>query len=361
MKSIFRRGALWYGQVWDGERGRWWRLQDMDGRDVAGIDGARAAVERIRAARHEGRLPAVAGRVSFGDWLAGYLASGAHLRKKERSRDSEREKLGFWLGSLGAKKLLADIAERDIYGHVNARLEGRIGGRKVSARTCNLDLTALRQCLKAAMAAGHLRALPPGMGNLRVQASAPRRLVTREELAALLAAAERLPRRGQLFADYLRFLAYTGAREKEALAVSWRAVDFERRAVLIGEAGLTKNSGHRWIEWSAALASLLPEMRTRSRGVSVWLFPSVRRAAAGDVAVKDYRPQLKAARAAAGLPWLGFHHLRHFFASESVMAGVDFRTLAEWMGHRDGGVLLGRVYAHLSGDHRRRAAAKLAF
>jgi hypothetical protein len=28
------------------------------------------------------------------------------------------------------------------------------------------------------------------------------------------------------------------------------------------------------------------------------------------------------------------------------MAGIDYRTLAEWVGHLDGGVLTGRVYEH---------------
>ena len=37
----------------------------------------------------------------------------------------------------------------------------------------------------------------------------------------------------------------------------------------------------------------------------------------------------------------------------------DFRTIASWLGHRDGGVLLSKVYARLSDEHKRRAAAKL--
>lgn len=50
------------------------------------------------------------------------------------------------------------------------------------------------------------------------------------------------------------------------------------------------------------------------------------------------------ARAKAGLPKVGFHDLRHYFISYSVMAGIDFMTIAAWVGHRDGGVLIGTVY-----------------
>ena len=42
----------------------------------------------------------------------------------------------------------------------------------------------------------------------------------------------------------------------------------------------------------------------------------------------------------------GFHDLRHHFASICVMAGIDFMTVAAWLGHKDGGILVGKVYGH---------------
>jgi hypothetical protein len=41
------------------------------------------------------------------------------------------------------------------------------------------------------------------------------------------------------------------------------------------------------------------------------------------------------------------------------MAGVDYMTLAQWAGHSDGGVLIGKVYGHLSDDHRKRMAQRM--
>jgi hypothetical protein len=41
------------------------------------------------------------------------------------------------------------------------------------------------------------------------------------------------------------------------------------------------------------------------------------------------------------------------------MAGIDFLTIAEWVGHKDGGILIGKVYGHLLDEHRRKMAAKL--
>lgn len=65
------------------------------------------------------------------------------------------------------------------------------------------------------------------------------------------------------------------------------------------------------------------------------------------------------ARNAAGLPWVGFHDLRHFFCSACVMAGIDFMTIAAWLGHKDGGILVGKVYGHLLDEHRAKMAGRL--
>jgi integrase len=48
-------------------------------------------------------------------------------------------------------------------------------------------------------------------------------------------------------------------------------------------------------------------------------------------------------RLAAGLPKFGFHDSRYLFISMCVTSGIDFMTVARWVGHRDWGVLIGRV------------------
>ena len=36
-------------------------------------------------------------------------------------------------------------------------------------------------------------------------------------------------------------------------------------------------------------------------------------------------------------------------------------TIAAWVGHRDGGVLIGKVYGHLANEHRKLMAGRVAF
>ena len=70
---------------------------------------------------------------------------------------------------------------------------------------------------------------------------------------------------------------------------------------------------------------------------------------------------LRSRGAAAGLDCIGFHDLRHYFCSVCVMAGIDFMTIAAWLGHKDGGILVGKVYGHLLDEHRQKSAKRLSF
>jgi hypothetical protein len=43
------------------------------------------------------------------------------------------------------------------------------------------------------------------------------------------------------------------------------------------------------------------------------------------------------------------------------MSGIDFMTIARWVGHKDGGILIGKVYGHLSNEHAQLQAARMNF
>ena len=42
-------------------------------------------------------------------------------------------------------------------------------------------------------------------------------------------------------------------------------------------------------------------------------------------------------------------------------AGIDVRTVAEWLGHKDLGALLLRTYSHVRAEHEREMVAKVSF
>ena len=157
-----------------------------------------------------------------------------------------------------------------------------------------------------------------------------------------------------------RFLAFAGAREQEALRVRWAHVDFEGKLVTIGADGDTKNREARHVDLNAQLESHLREMFTRRAPDSQWLFPSPQRGERDEPA-RTFRESLRLARQAAGLESFGFHDCRHHFISFAVMSGIDFMTIARRVGHKDGGVLIGKVCGHFSNEHAQAQAARLNF
>jgi integrase len=151
-------------------------------------------------------------------------------------------------------------------------------------------------------------------------------------------------------------MAYTGTRRNEALNVSWDDVDSDRRLITIRK---TKYGRPRDVDFNPKLEAHLKEMQRRNVRRTKWLFPSPRQTGEGDEPAKNLQGSLETARQAAGLPGFCFHDLRHYFISICVMAGIDFMTIARWVGHRDGGILIGRVYGHLSDEHAKKMAGKL--
>src|SRR5215467_15744077 len=53
------------------------------------------------------------------------------------------------------------------------------------------------------------------------------------------------------------------------------------------------------------------------------------------------------------------HDLRHLFATICIESGVDIPTVSRWLGHKDGGALVMRIYGHLRDEHSQAAAAKV--
>jgi integrase len=80
-----------------------------------------------------------------------------------------------------------------------------------------------------------------------------------------------------------------------------------------------------------------------------------------DLPAKSFVESLRLARKEAGLSRFGFHDCRHCFISFSVMSGIDYLTIARWVGHKDGGILIGKVYGHLSNERAKRQAKRLSF
>jgi integrase len=366
--GLYQRNGRFYAQLWV-DRGygkkaaRRFALFTTDNLPARTLQQAKEALEIKRHERREDSLPILGRKPIFGDYCNTYFQKAKVQRKRAGTVENERQAIARWRSHLGHLRI-DKIATPMIAAFLDKRLKGgAFAGRKlesVSERTANLDLIALRNVLKSAIDDGYLRDLPR-IKMLEGPPSPKRQLLLPAEFDRLIAGARRnCQKNGQQLADYLCFLAFSGAREKEALRIKWADVDFEGERVTIGADRLAKNWESRTVEFNPQLAELLDEMWQRRAPDSSWLFPSPQRGPRDEHA-RSFRESLKIARKAAALEWVGFHDLRHYFCSMCVMVGIDFMTIAAWLGHKDGGMLIGKVYGHLLDEHRQKAAKLVRF
>ncbi len=366
--GLYVRNGRYYVQMWadrgDGKKtARRFPLLNSDNEPVSNLVEAKEAIEVRRHARRENELPLAGRKPLFEDYSKTYFEKAKTKRKRAGTVENETQAISRWRSHLGHVRI-DRVTTPMITAYLEKRLKGgTFGGRELkgaSERTVNLDLLVLRNVLKEAIDDGHLRELPK-MKMLEEAPPPKRQLITPTEFDRLLSKARTAcEMNGEQLADYLRFLAFSGAREQEALRIRWADVDFEKERVTIGSDGMAKNWESRTVEFNSQLEALLHEMQGRKAPDTAWLFPSPRRGNS-DAHAKSFRESLRMARTAAGLSTVGFHDLRHYFCSVCVMAGIDFMTIAAWLGHKDGGILVGKVYGHLLDEHKRKMASKLTF
>lgn len=209
--------------------------------------------------------------------------------------------------------------------------------------TINRKLAALSKMLRYAKRKGWLKLMP----ELDRQKESEGRLrwLTWPEQDRLVGA---MRVEGQhLYADLTEFLADTGLRVGEALALT--LADVERNRVYV--APEHAKSGHaREVPQTPRVAALVAKRRAElgnAPGSIVW-----------PVAVSTYRTIFERARDRAGLgDDVVRHTLRHTCASRLVQGGIDIRRVKEWMGHSSLTVTM--RYAHLAPEHLYEAAAAL--
>lgn len=61
------------------------------------------------------------------------------------------------------------------------------------------------------------------------------------------------------------------------------------------------------------------------------------------------------------LPIFLHHSYRHLFVSNALEAGIDFTTIASWLGLRNRGASLAKPHAPLRADHSFEMAKRMTF
>jgi integrase len=219
---------------------------------------------------------------------------------------------------------LRSITPREIEAFKVAQ---RSGGRH--PKTINSWLSVLRTCLTFALDCGRIETIPR-IRWLKVPPP-PFDHLNPSESRRLLATATEEPYRFMIHVA-LR----TGMRLGELLALRWECIDLEQRLVLVsksrtrGEGSETSENApkNNRIRYIPIAIDLLPELeRRRSRG---YVFADF---FGRPLTHKNAEKGLHRALRAARLRYIGWHSLRHSFATQLTNQGAPLHAVQGYMGH----------------------------
>lgn len=269
-----------------------------------------------------------------------------------RSAQVQLEKLRHRGGAVGffGRSQLAAIEPRHVKQYA-----AELAGRGLSPGSVRNLLAPLRALFATAFEEGVIRSNPTA--GVRIAAPHDFDADGQEVKAKALSEDELLRLLDELSADwrlFVAFLAHTGLRIGEAIALQWKHIDLGRRRVLVRRRlyrGRFDSPKSRYGRRDVPLTESMARALWRVRGTRVdeeLVFPS----AAGtplepsNLAERVFKP---AARS-AGVPWASFHSLRHTCASLLfTKAKKSPKEVQMWLGHHSPAFTLA-TYVHLLPD-----------
>lgn len=310
--------------------------------------------------------------------LGGFLEEQYREHARSNCKTPERgdelvARLKSCCGSL-VEKRLDELSEIAIQAWVRRRKKA------VKATTARRDLGALKTALNHAVKIQLLNTNPAGDVHVKVESDPRVRFLSPQERLRLQEAlsgrdtqlqAQRASgnawrrRRGlselprvQGYADYLHPLVLlvmnTGLRKSEALSLTWDNVSLEgalpRLAVRAAHAKTAKT---RHVPLNTQAVAVLKRWKSQSDGKGL-VFPNP---VTGE-RMKDVRTAWESLLVDAKISDFRFHDLRHDFASQLVMGGVDLYRVKDLLGH--GSIEMTQRYSHLSDEALAEAVEVLA-
>lgn len=215
---------------------------------------------------------------------------------------------------------------------------------KLSGKTINNHLAVLRKCLNTAQEWSLIENVPT-IRFLKVQ-SFKVDYLSEEECELLLNKTK------GVIVEMILLALRTGLRFGELIALNWQDVNLDRKILTVdksiskGLMGSTKSNKARYIPLSSDLTMALGAGINKSG----FIFNN------GNGQAMKQVPCCKALHRAcrqAGVREIGWHLLRHTFASHLAQRGISLKAIQELLGHRD--IRTTMRYAHLSPSELRSA------
>jgi integrase len=226
--------------------------------------------------------------------------------------------------------------------------------KEVAARTFNYERESLVRIMQLAIRDGLMLDNPALVIKRKKSTQKTAVIPTREQYRTLINAMGELRADAASAIELCELLALSGCRLGEAVELCWLDIDFDAKLFRVtgGQVG-TKNHETRVVPLFPSLDSFIKSLLPARDAPPT---PSER-----IIKIGNAKTAMSHACRNAGLPHFTHHHLRHFFCSNAIEAGVDFKTIAGWLGHKDGGLLVAKTYGHLRDEHSARMAERMTF
>lgn len=329
-------------------------------------------MEEAKRARDEARVAIQRGQyrdrsmVTVGEYLAEWVEGRKRAIKPATVASYEqtaRQYIGPRIGRL-KMQTLAPSQIRAFYSNL-AQSGGR-KGRPLSDSTVRRTHALLAEAFDTAVGDGLIHRNPARgikLPKQSVQVDAIS-LWDETQLAAFLDAVS-----AHRLAAAFRFIAYTGCRRGEALALRWVDVNLDAGEVTISRTakrisgqmvtGSTKSGLSRVVALDVGTTAALrawavEQKREQLRAGPLWepsglVFPRETGAMLCDSTLGQV---MRKAMERVALPRIRLHDLRHIHATTLLRAGIPVHTVAQRLGHSTPVITL-RTYAHvLPGDSR---------
>lgn len=322
--------------------GRWqvYIVGKVDGarvrfRQAAPTRAAGAELEReFRAKLGKGIAP-TGGAVGFTEWSREFLEVYPRANNADSEIDAKKRIVKKYLVPFFQERPLDRISVGDVERFKAEQLE--LGAKP---KTINNRLTVLRRMLTVAVEWGKVSTAP--RVKLMRRPPAKHRFLDFDESRRLLEAVTVEAWWSTMVLVALR----TGLRRGELIALRWTDVDLiaglldVQRSVWKDVEKLPKSGKTRKVPLSADAREALRKLPSRlMRG---YVFGTGKKR----LTTGELQAPLRTASKRAELVRVGWHVLRHTFASQLVMKGVSLRVVQDWMGHST--ITMTERYAHLA-------------
>jgi integrase len=327
--GLYQRGNTWFID---------YRAHSRRVRERVGPDRhlAELALKKRQVAIAENRFLDIKRqeKIRFEDFAEEYIEN--HSKPNNRSWEQAEAHNIKRLKIYFSGKLLDEITPLDIEKFKAQAI------KEVSQATVNRALALLSSMFNRATSWKRFSGINPVKGIRFYKEQGRLRYLEKEEIAKLIDNCN-----GHL-KSIVTVALFTGMRKSEILNLKWRDVDFNHDIIYLYQ---TKNGEKREVPMNALVKSAL--IKVEKNPDSQYIFANRRGGPYTNI-----RKSFFTALTKCDIINFRFHDLRHTFASQLAMAGVDINTIRELMGHKSLKMTL--RYSHLSPDHKKRAVDVLS-